>query len=180
MSPHSKLRWVSSVVATFLALTVSTVANAAPKGPANTQRPLFDAAAVERARSGATKRLRDPECLKVLTDFRDRTGQTLDRDLETWNLSAADYLQAIPFEDGSSYPPCQRTSVFLVTAPGLPKIYLCAANGGKLHSRFADVQVRNSALAEAMVIHEMLHSLGLGENPPSTYEITEKVQERCR
>jgi hypothetical protein len=31
-----------------------------------------------------------------------------------------------------------------------------------------------------MVIHEMLHTLGLGENPPSTFEITERVKQRCQ
>jgi hypothetical protein len=31
-----------------------------------------------------------------------------------------------------------------------------------------------------MVIHEMLHTLGLGENPPTTLEITERVRARCR
>jgi hypothetical protein len=30
-----------------------------------------------------------------------------------------------------------------------------------------------------MVIHEMLHSLGLGENPPSSREITKQVTARC-
>jgi hypothetical protein len=31
-----------------------------------------------------------------------------------------------------------------------------------------------------MVIHEMLHTLGLGEDPPSSFEITERVRRRCR
>jgi hypothetical protein len=30
-----------------------------------------------------------------------------------------------------------------------------------------------------MVIHEFLHSLGLGENPPSNVEITKQVLTRC-
>jgi hypothetical protein len=29
------------------------------------------------------------------------------------------------------------------------------------------------------VIHEVLHSLGLGENPPSSDHITERVRARC-
>jgi hypothetical protein len=31
----------------------------------------------------------------------------------------------------------------------------------------------------AVIIHEMLHSLGLGENPPSSKEITLRVMQRC-
>jgi hypothetical protein len=30
-----------------------------------------------------------------------------------------------------------------------------------------------------MIIHEILHSLGLGENPPSSDEITKQVAARC-
>jgi hypothetical protein len=32
----------------------------------------------------------------------------------------------------------------------------------------------------AALIHEMLHSLGLGENPPSSNEITARVLQMCR
>lgn len=38
----------------------------------------------------------------------------------------------------------------------------------------------SSSHAEAIVIHEMLHSLGLGENPPTSDYITSRVMERCR
>ena len=31
-----------------------------------------------------------------------------------------------------------------------------------------------------MVIHEMLHTLGLGENPPAPSEITRRVNDRCQ
>jgi hypothetical protein len=33
--------------------------------------------------------------------------------------------------------------------------------------------------AATIVIHEELHSLGLGENPPSSLEITARVVARC-
>jgi len=35
-------------------------------------------------------------------------------------------------------------------------------------------------LADVALIHESLHSLGLGENPPSSSEITSRVISRCR
>ena len=38
---------------------------------------------------------------------------------------------------------------------------------------------RNRAWAVATLIHEALHTLGLGENPPSSTEITERVLRRC-
>jgi len=45
---------------------------------------------------------------------------------------------------------------------------------------FAEKQVRDPWTAENMVIHEMLHTLGLGENPPSSREITRRVNDRCQ
>jgi len=40
--------------------------------------------------------------------------------------------------------------------------------------------VRNDpAYAEMILIHELLHTLGLGENPPTSLEITARVTERC-
>jgi len=33
--------------------------------------------------------------------------------------------------------------------------------------------------ATNVVIHEMLHALGLGENPPTSEEITRQVVKRC-
>jgi hypothetical protein len=49
---------------------------------------------------------------------------------------------------------------------------------------FAEVQLRQPGVAESMVIHEILHTLGLGENPmpgqPTSIEITQRVEARCR
>jgi hypothetical protein len=39
---------------------------------------------------------------------------------------------------------------------------------------------RERVTAEVYVIHEMLHTLGLGENPPSSREITRRVNGRCQ
>jgi hypothetical protein len=52
-------------------------------------------------------------------------------------------------------------------------VHLCAR-------QFELTQRRNPLLASRMVIHEMLHTLGLGENPPSTHEITSRIARRCR
>jgi hypothetical protein len=37
----------------------------------------------------------------------------------------------------------------------------------------------NPARIEAFVIHEMMHTLGLGENPPSPPEIDAQILKRC-
>jgi hypothetical protein len=165
--------------AVVLPLAAATSVQAGPK-PIDFARPLsaFDSAVVERVRAGAVRRLDDSECAKVLTEFTDREGRTLDRSLEPWGLSAADYLRMIQFRDGSSVPQCQQRSVQLVAIPGLLPVFLCR-DPRVPRSKLAAVEVKSPALAEFMVIHEMLHTLGLGENPPSTFEITERVRKRC-
>jgi hypothetical protein len=66
-----------------------------------------------------------------------------------------------------------------VTRPGSGSVGVCPMVGGPFSSRLAEVQLRTPAFAESIVIHEMLHTLGLGENPPTSLEITRQVQLRC-
>ena len=37
----------------------------------------------------------------------------------------------------------------------------------------------NPPIVEALIIHEIMHTLGLGENPPSSLEINARVKKRC-
>jgi hypothetical protein len=138
-----------------------------------------DHALVQRLKAKAAERLRDPECRKLLTEFRDRDGRTLHDNLAAWDLSAEEYLRRLPFEDGSHVGLCRRASVHMASTPGIPRVLVCPGVGSP-NSRLGRVERASSPLAEAMVIHEMLHTLGLGEDPPSTFEITERVRERCR
>jgi hypothetical protein len=46
--------------------------------------------------------------------------------------------------------------------------------------QFALVDDNNPSQTEAFLIHEELHSLGLGENPPSPKEINARVLAMCR
>jgi hypothetical protein len=58
-------------------------------------------------------------------------------------------------------------------------VFVCPAER-EARSRLARLEFQGGSLAEAMVIHEMLHTLGLGENPPTPFEITERIRARCR
>src|SRR5262245_50229529 len=181
MSPHpGSGRIPCLAVLLFATLAGSSEGLSAERKQPAARRALssFDAAVVRRAKEGASLRLMKAECQKILTDFRDREGRTLDENLLTWGMTAADYMRNLPFADGSTLPNCQQAGVMLTTAPGLTPVFVCPARGGALNSRLA--QVHDPALAEVMVIHEMLHSLGLGETPPQGFEITERVRERCR
>jgi hypothetical protein len=81
--------------------------------------------------------------------------------------------KSITFRDGSELKACGSRTVFMLTPPGSASVFLCPSGGTRPGSRLARVQIDQPTLAEIMVIHEMLHTLGLGENPPTTFEITE-------
>jgi hypothetical protein len=154
----------------------------AGRAPVRYDRPLnpFDRGVVERVRARAAARLDEPECGKVLTDFKDRGGRTLDSNLQPPGLSPSRYLLDLPFVDGTPLPVCRNLAVMMAVTPGVPRVFVCPDGAGRLNSRLSRIEFQSGSLAEAMVIHEMLHTLGLGENPPTTFEITERIRERCR
>jgi hypothetical protein len=58
------------------------------------------------------------------------------------------------------------------TEVGSQVIRVC---GGQFRDRF----LRQRSNTEIIIIHEFLHTLGLGENPPSSQAITRQVALRC-
>jgi hypothetical protein len=178
MSPRSKFQAPRVfTAAALLALVSATTGSAGPRfAPLST----WDTAALERARAGAARRLEDSSCQQVLSDFKDPEGRTLLANLETWQLTPSDYLtQSITFLDGATLQNCKKGTVPLVTSRNQLPVFVCPLGGATPGSRFARIQLENPPLAEIMVIHEMLHTLGLGENPPTTFEITDRVTARC-
>lgn len=130
------------------------------------------AAAVERALAGAARRLEDPACRRIFAEFHDASGAPLQDRLDALGVSGPDYLSLVHFAYGSARRSCHRGDVMAVTAPGSRVVYVC----GRV---FGAVEARSSARAEIVVLHEALHTLGLGENPPDSREITRRVGERC-
>lgn len=139
----------------------------------------YDRGVVERVRARAAERLDDARCGQVLADFTDREGRTLESNLRSRGVSASAYLQQLAFVDGSHLPVCRRVKVAMATTPGMQQVFVCPAGPGRANSRLSHVELESGTLAEAMMIHEMLHTLGLGENPPTTFEITARVRARC-
>jgi hypothetical protein len=140
----------------------------------------YDLAVVERVRTRAAAKLEDPSCSKVLSDFTDRGGRTLEANLTGLNVSPAGYLLQLTFLDGSRVGVCRNGAVAMASSPGAPRVFVCPAQAGPVRSRLARLEFERGSLVEAMMIHEMLHTLGLGENPPTTFEITERIRARCR
>ncbi len=120
----------------------------------------------------AAKRLAEDPCLRVLAEFRDRLGETLERRLERLGLTAGEYLGQLVVSDGDNRAFCRSSLVLAGTRPGATAVLVCGR-------RFTRLQVRDPAFAAAIVIHEALHTLGLPENPPSSEAITAQVVARC-
>jgi hypothetical protein len=88
-------------------------------------------------------------------------------------VSARDYLGLLLFVDGSGDVQCVRQpDVIAWTSPGNRVIRVCVP-------QFRVRRQGDPALTEAVIIHEALHTLGLGENPPSSRLITNRVFARC-
>jgi hypothetical protein len=130
--------------------------------------------AVKRAVLGATVRLGRPGCQRIFTDFTDDWGQRLLAAIEESTRAAAEYLvERVWFVDGDDTPQCRNhpaTAAF--TGIGDHVIRVCA-------TRFAERFARQTTAAELIIIHELLHTLGLGENPPTSSDITKQVTARC-
>jgi hypothetical protein len=136
-------------------------------------RPLAagDEKVVEAARQGAQARLRSPECRKLLADFSDAEGRSLEQRLGAFALPPDEFLATLPLLDGSSRPLCQANRSHLLTTAGVPRVFVCKS--------YLKAVYQERVMAEVYLIHELLHTLGLGENPPTSQEITCQVVRRC-
>jgi hypothetical protein len=179
MSTLRSLARVSVLAAAVVAAGPPLAAGPAA-GPSFRALNAYDRRVVERVRARAAARLRGPECGKLLTDFKDGQGRTLESNLQPLGVSASQYLLLLSFVDGTRLHECRKRSVTMAAVPGQPHVFVCPAGAGRVDSRLSRMEFESGSLAEAMVIHEMLHTLGLGENPPTTFEITARVRERCR
>jgi hypothetical protein len=131
------------------------------------------ARAVRRALEGAFERLADERCAAVLEDFTDASGEPLTRAAERLGATSQEVLGLLFFYDGSTKESCRPRNVQATTEVGSRVVLVCGL-------RFFETYTRKPFRAEAYLIHEMLHTLGLGENPPSGRAITRRVVKRCK
>jgi len=132
----------------------------------------FTAGTVSRVLAGARARLEQPGCQRIYTDFRDPSGRPLQAVLDEAGRSGAEFLGTLLFYDGADQPRCEASRTLAFTVRGGHVVFVCT-------QRFTMAAVHDPRLAEAALIHESLHGLGLGENPPSSAEITARVLARC-
>ena len=128
--------------------------------------------AARKALDLAWERLGEPGCGTVLDGFTDRSGQPLVERLRALSADLQTYLTMVVFIDGSRERPCV-SGVLGSTTPGSRVVRLCV-------DELKRTWQQDPEHAVAILIHEMLHSLGLTENPPSSTAITERVLAVCR
>lgn len=160
-----------------MALAWQTILGAVSRAPA----PLLSSFAsvstrfwVEQAIDSASRRLGTSECQRVLSDFRDGSGTPLEIKLTAIGVTPAEYLAHwIWFVDGSDQTQCVKYHTNAFTQPRSRVVFIC---GQRIVNAVSSTA---SSERDVVIIHEMLHTLGLGENPPSSAEITKQVMARC-
>ena len=152
--------WCLSVLATLALGATGRPVHA--ESPPDVKRVLLrtgaDTVAVVRALGGAQRKLRDAECAGLLAEFKDQEGRALQDNLAPFEVPPHDYLVQLIIKDGGGDRTggrlC-RSGAAAVTVPGSRVVYIC---GGSFRDQAA-------GLRENTLIHEMLHTLGLGEEP---------------
>jgi hypothetical protein len=132
---------------------------------------VLSEATVRRAIDLALAKLAQPGCPSVYEEFELPNGGTPRSELDRIGIGPEEWLESLVFFDGSRDPVCRIGRAVLTTTPGSRAIRVCPG--------FAQFQLRNPGLSASLIIHESLHALGLGENPPSSSEITQHVERRC-
>jgi hypothetical protein len=127
---------------------------------------------VSEAVRDARSKLSATACSQIFTDYRDARGRTLQANLDALGRTGQSYFAQLNFYDGSGMSRCSNSGTLAFTLRGSRIIYICSP-------QFREKQLREPGLAAAIIIHEELHALGLGENPPSSKAITARVIARC-
>jgi len=152
--------------------TGQTAAVASPASPAIVSRVRIPddrtRSFVRRALANARAQLVGESCRQLFSEFADSSGRPLQESLDARRQQPEEYLATLFFYDGSGLPGC-RSTVAAATSPGSQVVLICGDQFDQ--QRWPD--------GEVTLIHEMLHTLGLGENPPSSSEISRQVRMRC-
>jgi hypothetical protein len=174
MSWQSK--WLRGLFALLAAVSASSSAAAEDAPAFRIWIATPDVAlALRRAALAAHRKLQDPRCREVFSDFTDAAGSTLQRNLDALGLTPAQYLTFVVFMDAhqlkaNASTRCQKVGTLAVAQPGGRVVGVCSEKV---------VRAVAEQGGENLLIHEMLHTLGLGENPPTGAEIDAVVVRRC-
>src|SRR5687768_1574595 len=134
---------------------------------------IVSRAAVTSSVEGAARRLQDTECSRILAGWRGSNGQLLGTTLAERAPDWTAYVRSIYFCEGVTATQCQRRDVVALTAVKSRVVFICA-------NAFLALRRRSIWHAEAVIIHEVLHTLGLPDRNDKNGDITEQVLRACR
>lgn len=160
------------LVAAAIALTIARPSAEARRWPGVGIDDLNVSTIVVRGLEGASDWLKKPECRALFSEFLDQHGRPLKHALDALQVEEAEYLAYVRFRDGSSHPACRRELTLMFTTPGSRVVFVCA-------DQFRRTTQSDPVMNRALVLHEAMHTLGLGENPPSSLHITRRVVAQC-
>lgn len=168
-------RWRTVLILTLCASGQGVVAGSSNQWPRVMINDAVARAAIHTAMDDVVRWIREPRCQTVLAEFRDEAGCPLTQRLENLGVSFERYLTWVFFRDASDPKRCDNPSTFAVTKPGSRIVFMCTA-------AFHRLTRQEPARAKALIIHEVLHTLGLGENGrhPTSDAITRLVLARCQ
>jgi hypothetical protein len=126
---------------------------------------------LKQALQEAWRQLQEARCQVLLSEFKDKDGTRLAENLSNGAGDLRSHLARLVFVDGRETRAC-GTGALAATEPASRVVHIC-------NSRFVWTWQENPRHAIAALIHEALHTLGLGENPPSSAQITAIVLKRC-
>jgi len=130
------------------------------------------ARAARLALAGASALLAEEKCRALFQEFSDAGGRPLAERLTALGETPSGYLRLILWTDGSSLRVCREHGASAATSPGSRVVHVCPRE-------FRELQRRDPVRAQLSILHETLHTLGLGENPPTPAAITAAVRARC-
>jgi hypothetical protein len=128
--------------------------------------------AVLAAVNEASRKLEKAECRQIYSDFTAASGRSLQQNLDATGRTGQAQLRWLIFYNASAEQTCARRDTVAATNPGSRLVHLCP-------EQWLEAQFLQPGYAAVLILHEELHSLGLGENPPSSREITLGVIARC-
>ena len=177
-----RLRFAGGLVVIAVYMFVALpILSAAPEDPSADSLSLSSihvmlygrsGAIVREAVAGAIRRVTRPQCESLVGELTDERGYPLAWNLSQTGMTPSGYLAEMRFVEGEGTYQCGFESTVALTRPSSRVVFVC---GGRFAHYFSTRRLRG----EVIIIHEFLHSLGLGENPPSSNTITELVEERC-
>jgi hypothetical protein len=107
-----------------------------------------------------------------LTEYSDVAGQPLATALSKSGRTLRQAFARLRYFEERDAPQCFGGATLAFTQAGSHVVRIC---GRHFKERFLGSRIAT----EIIMIHEFLHTLGLGENPPTSQEITDRVRSRC-